>query len=135
MTVADDSEPRLQRAVVDICENCIAGAQGQCHAPGCLFCRFHIEDTPQPLKYLIHQPRVFRNGETVPVSVCVLYGSGEVGYLDDTGDCDCEDVEPGECEEHCYEMGNGNLGPLVEVILPDYETAVEADRVARSAAT
>lgn len=79
--------------------------------------------------------RVFRDGETVPPGVCVLRSGGEVGYLDDTGDCDCEDVEPGRCEEHSYEVGNGNLGPLVEVVLPDYEAAVEADHAARSAAT
>jgi hypothetical protein len=79
-------------------------------------------------------PRVFRNGEAIPAGVCVLYESGDVGYLDDTGDCDCEDVEHGQCEEHSYEVTNGNWGPLVEVILPDYIDAVEADRQVRSLA-
>lgn len=49
-----NNEPSLRRVAVNICENCIAGVPGQCHVPGCLFCRFHIGDTPQPLKYMVH---------------------------------------------------------------------------------
>jgi hypothetical protein len=79
-------------------------------------------------------PRVFHDGEDVPPGVCVLHEDGEVGYLDDTGDCDCEEVERGDCEEHSYVNRNGNLGPLVEVILPDYEAALCVDRAARRAA-
>ena len=58
MSSSDNSRPQypldvdLVRVAVHICENCIAGAPGQCHVPGCLFCRWNIEDTPQPLKYL-----------------------------------------------------------------------------------
>lgn len=48
-----ENEPRLMRVAVHICENCIAAAPGQCHVPGCLFCRWNIEDTPQPLQYLV----------------------------------------------------------------------------------
>lgn len=127
-----NEDPVLRRISVYVCENCIAGVVGQCHVPGCLFIRFNIEDTPQPLKYMIHQPRVFLDGDDVPGGVCVLYENGEVGYLDDTGNCDCEDVERGECEEHSYVNRNGNLGPLVEVLLPDYETALAADCEARA---
>jgi hypothetical protein len=52
--ISDEAnEPRLHQVVADICENCLNGTPGQCHVPGCLFIRFHIEDTPQPLKYLV----------------------------------------------------------------------------------
>jgi hypothetical protein len=131
MNANEEPEVQIRRVSVNLCENCIAGVSGQCHVPECLFCRFNIEDTQQPLRYLIHQSRVFRNGEVVPAGVCVLYESGDVGYLDDTGDCDCEDVEHGQCEEHSYEVTNGNSGPLVEVILPDYDAELDATRPSR----
>lgn len=122
---AQTAEPCCRQVVVDICENCIAGVDGQCHVPGCLFCRFNIEDTPQPLKYMIQQPRVFLDGDTVPAGVCVLHDAGNVGYLDDTGDCDEDcDRQTGPCSEHSYDITNGNWGPLVEVILPDHDAVV-----------
>lgn len=77
--------------------------------------------------------RVFRNDDDVPAGVCVLHESGEVGYLDGTGDCDCEDVERGQCEEHSYTVRNGNLGSLVEVILPNYYAVIEYDENQRAA--
>lgn len=76
--------------------------------------------------------RVFRDGEDVPAGTCVLYENGEVGFLDDTDNCDCEDVERGQCEEHSYEVRNYNSGCLVEVILPDYYAAIEADEIRRA---
>ena len=133
----------LRQVVVQICENCIKGASGVCHVPGCLFIRRGIEETPQPLEYMI-QPaasagpplRVFLNGETVPAGVCILTEDGEVCYLDDTGDCccyaECDDRVPGElCPDCSYDNRNGNLGPLVEVNLPDYWATVKADQTRR----
>jgi len=80
-------------------------------------------------------PRVFRVEEVVPAGVCVLDADGEVGYMDDTGDCeDCRDSDStpdGDCGNCSYEVKNGNLGPLVEVRLPDYGAAVATDRAIR----
>lgn len=73
--------------------------------------------------------RVFWDGETVPAGTCVLDEGGDVYYLDDTADCsdDCED----DCD--CsHDVGNFNLGPLVEVPVPDYAAAVAADAAARA---
>lgn len=80
------------------------------------------------------QPRVFRDGEVVPARVCVLYRNGLVAYLDDTSECGCADDPLNECA--CsYPVTNGNLGPLVEVILPDYAAVVDADLTERLLST
>lgn len=47
-----EPEPALRKVVVTICQNCVDGRPGQCHMPGCLFIRWNIEDTPQPLRWL-----------------------------------------------------------------------------------
>lgn len=47
------AEPRVHRVAVTICENCLNGVPGQCHVPECLFIRCNIEETPQPLRYLV----------------------------------------------------------------------------------
>lgn len=74
-------------------------------------------------------PRVFLDGETVPAGVCVLTGDGDVHYLDGTAGCRCHGREPtGRCTECSYDSVNGNFGPLVEVVLPDYHLAVRVDR-------
>lgn len=76
------------------------------------------------------QPRVFYVGETVPPAVCVLNELGEVFYLDETGQCDdCDRWE--SCPECSYEVTNGTLGPLVEVLVPDYAQAVAVEDARR----
>lgn len=78
------------------------------------------------------EPRVWRDGDTVPPGVCVLNGDGEVEYLDDTADCRCDmDSDDGVCPDCSYEVINGNYGPLVEVILPDYHAVVARARTER----
>lgn len=78
-------------------------------------------DLPNP-------PRVFRDGEIVPAGVCVLHEDRTIGYLDDTASCDCEDAAECTCSGDAL---NGNLGPLVEVFLPNYYAAVNGDVLAR----
>jgi len=59
-------------------------------------------------------PRVWFNGDDVPGGVWVLNWRDEVVQLDEI-----------------VTTRNGNLGPLVEVPLPDYETLVRESRAAR----
>lgn len=128
-----EHESRLHRVQVYVCGNCLNEVPGQCHEPGCLFIRFTITETPQPLKYMTITPRVFLEGDTVPAGVCVLTEGGDVRWLDDTADCCC-DLDPGEtCEECSYDVGNGNLGALVEVLLPDHSETVSTDHDRRRA--
>jgi hypothetical protein len=79
-------------------------------------------------------PRVWIDGETVPAGVCVLTRYGQVRYLDDTADCG--HFPDGDlCAKCSYDNRNSNLGPLVEVNLPDYWAVVKADRKRREADT
>jgi hypothetical protein len=75
----------------------------------------------------VHEPRVWLNGETPDNGVVVLRGNGEVQIWndeDDEGiDGDFDDVEP---------LSNGNLGPLVEVFMPDWQAAVARDAERRA---
>jgi hypothetical protein len=72
------------------------------------------------------RPRVWLDGETPETGVVVLRRNGEVRIWndeDDEGiDGDFEGVEP---------LSNGNFGPLVEVIMPDYDAVVAQDAAAR----
>lgn len=82
--------------------------------------------TPDPLE---PRHRVFLDGEIVPAGTCVLDEDGDVEFLDDTADCD------DYCDDDCtcsYDVRNGNRGPLVEVLIPDYASAVAADEAARA---
>lgn len=49
----DDEAVTIHRVAIDVCENCLNGVTGQCHVPGCMFIWHNIEETPQPLRYMI----------------------------------------------------------------------------------
>lgn len=40
------TEVAVRRVTVNLCEFCIAGRGGECHAPGCLLCRNRSPDLP-----------------------------------------------------------------------------------------
>jgi hypothetical protein len=40
----NDNESKLRRVAVEMCQNCIDAVPGQCHVPGCLFCRWSTDD-------------------------------------------------------------------------------------------
>jgi hypothetical protein len=122
----------VRRIQVWVCDLCLAGEGGECHVPGCAFWCHDAptgdavawwqgmrERTPSDAP----KPRVWLDGDDVPAGTWV--------YVLDEDDPE-ERVHQLDAYEDCR---NGNLGPLVEIPLPDEGEAValaEAEEARRA---
>lgn len=81
------TEPTLHPMLLLVCSYCRKGAGGECHTPGCSFCRSAAPDIPL----------------TAVLSRAELIAAGEMAVMDLDGDgfwLDVDDATDGDCEAY-----------------------------------